>query len=350
MSAFSNIPLGSVIPVFFDSFAGATGASITITGLAITDIEIFKGTSMTQRASDAGYVLLDTDGIDLDGITGIQGFSIDTGDNTDAGFYAAGSFYNVVVSAITVDSQTVNFVAHRFRLVAAEGTAGTPVADATRWNNLATVALPLIPTTAGRTLDVSATGEAGVDWANVGSPTTSLALTGTTIAVTQKVDVETIKTNPVANGGTFTFPTNATGASTTNITAGTITTTTNVTTVNGLAANVITAAATAADFSTEVNTSVLAILGTPAGASMSADIAAIEAQTDDIGAAGAGLTALASAADLATVAGYLDTEIAAIKAQTDKLTFDASNYVLVDLRRIRDIALVGDGSGTPFNV
>ena len=41
-------------------------------------------------------------------------------------------------------------------------------------------------------------------------------------------------------------------ASTTNITAGTITTAANVTTVNGLAANVITAAATAADFGTEI--------------------------------------------------------------------------------------------------
>jgi hypothetical protein len=42
-------------------------------------------------------------------------------------------------------------------------------------------------------------------------------------------------------------------------------------------------------------------LGAPAGASVSADIAAIEAQTDDIGAAGAGLTALASATELAKV-------------------------------------------------
>jgi phage baseplate assembly protein W len=99
-------------------------------------------------------------------------------------------------------------------------------------------------------------------------------------------------------------------------------------------------------------------LGAPAGASVSADIAAIEAQTDDIGAAGAGLTAIpwnaawdaevqsevadalgvydpptnaemeartivaasyATAANLATVAGYLDTEIAAILATTAKL-------------------------------
>jgi hypothetical protein len=39
-----------------------------------------------------------------------------------------------------------------------------------------------------------------------------------------KVDVDTIKTNPVVNGGTITFPTTATLASTTNISAGTITT------------------------------------------------------------------------------------------------------------------------------
>lgn len=37
----------------------------------------------------------------------------------------------------------------------------------------------VMPTTAGRTLDVSAGGEAGVDWANVGSPTTTLNLSGT---------------------------------------------------------------------------------------------------------------------------------------------------------------------------
>jgi len=137
-------------------------------------------------------------------------------------------------------------------VISTPATAGILDVNAKNWNNLTTVALPLVPTVAGRTLDVSTTGEAGIDWANVGSPTTALALTGTTIASTQKVDIETIKTNPVVNAGTVTFPTTATLASTTNITAGTITTATNVTTVNGLAANVITAAATAADFGTEV--------------------------------------------------------------------------------------------------
>ena len=70
----------------------------------------------------------------------------------------------------------------------------------------------LRPTTADRTLDVSSGGEAGVDWANVGSPSTSVSLSSTTV-------------------GTVT----------------TTTTATNVTTVNGLASGVITATSIAAD-------------------------------------------------------------------------------------------------------
>lgn len=203
-----NMPASSVLYIPFATYAGATGASVTMTGLAVTDIEIYKNGSVTQRASDAGYVLLDTDGIDFDAITGIHGFSIDLADNTDAGFYAVGSFYWIVVSAVTVDAQTVNFIAATFRIVAAEAISGKPKVDvdgwlgtaastptvagvpnvnAKTWNDLVTVALPLIPTTAGRTLDVSATGEGGLDWANVGSPTTAVNLSGTNIKTDQIV-------------------------------------------------------------------------------------------------------------------------------------------------------------------
>lgn len=55
------------------------------------------------------------------------------------------------------------------------------------------------------------------------------------------------------------------------------------------------------------------------GADLDAQLDAILADTAEIGAAGAGLTALASASNLATVAGYLDTEIAVIMAVTNKL-------------------------------
>jgi hypothetical protein len=43
------------------------------------------------------------------------------------------------------------------------------------------------PTTSGRSLDVSATGEAGIDWANIGSPTTAVNLSATNIDVDQVV-------------------------------------------------------------------------------------------------------------------------------------------------------------------
>jgi len=152
-----DFPTGKTIYVPFHTF-NSSGASVTITGLAVTDIEVYRNGSATQRASDAGYALLDTDGIDFDALTGIHGFSIDTSDNTDAGFYAAGYDYWVVVSAITVDAQTVSFVAAIFSIDNRQ---------------------LLRPTVASRTLDVSAGGEAGVDWANVGSPTTTLNLSGT---------------------------------------------------------------------------------------------------------------------------------------------------------------------------
>src|SRR3990167_7490778 len=125
------VPAGDVLPVLFDSFDGGTGASITMTGLAVTDIEIYKDGGVTQRASDAGYTLLDTDGIDFDGITGIHGFSIDLSDNTDAGFYAVGPWYHVVVSSVTVDAATINFIACAFRILdATRGMAGTALPDA----------------------------------------------------------------------------------------------------------------------------------------------------------------------------------------------------------------------------
>ena len=99
----------------FDSF-DSSGASVTLTGLAVTDIEVYKNGGTTQRASDSGYSLLDTDGIDFDSLTGIHGFSIDLADNTTAGFWEAGADYRVVVSSVTIDGQTVSFTAATFRI------------------------------------------------------------------------------------------------------------------------------------------------------------------------------------------------------------------------------------------
>lgn len=145
MIHFGDVPANSVLPIPFASYGKTNGESITLTGIAVTDVEIYKGTSVTQRASDNGIVLIDTDGIDIDTITGIHGFSIDLSDNSDASFYVAGSFYYVIVSAVTIDSQTVNFVAATFRIVAAESIAGTPKTDVAAWLGTAAAA----PTVAG---------------------------------------------------------------------------------------------------------------------------------------------------------------------------------------------------------
>jgi hypothetical protein len=97
-------------------------------GLAVTDVEVYKDGSVTQRSSDAGYTLLDTDGIDFDGVTGIHGLSISLADNTDAGFWTAGSHYRVVISSVTINTQTVTFTAATFRIGYPAATINTTIA------------------------------------------------------------------------------------------------------------------------------------------------------------------------------------------------------------------------------
>lgn len=212
MSYVGDFRLGDTFDVKFCTVT-TTGAP---TALSSGTVVAYPGNSTTEVT--AGITL----SADFDGRTGLNNVRVVA---TSGNGYATATNYQLVLSVGTVGGTSV---------------VGYVVAEFSIENRSA-----VMPTTAARTLDVSASGEAGVDWSNVGSPTTTLDLSNTTIKSTQKVDVDTIKTNPVVNGGTITFPTTATLASTTNITAGTVTTATNVTTVNGLAANVITAAAIA---------------------------------------------------------------------------------------------------------
>lgn len=81
------------------------------------------------------------------------------------------------------------------------GVAGTPDVNVKLWNALTTVALPVVPTVAGRSLDISAGGEAGVDWANVGTPGSTVNLSATT---TNLVNTLTTYTgNTVQTGDAF---------------------------------------------------------------------------------------------------------------------------------------------------
>lgn len=103
--------------VYFNTFSSDDpSVSVTMTGLLTSDIEIYKNGSATTRSSDSGYTLLDTDGIDFASHTGVHGFSIDLSDNTDAGFFAAGAEYLVVVDAITVDGGTLSVAVATFSI------------------------------------------------------------------------------------------------------------------------------------------------------------------------------------------------------------------------------------------
>ena len=115
MKDFGIVQPGSTLYIEFDSF-GADGESLTLTGLAVTDVEVYKNGGTTQRSSDNGYTLLDTDGIDFDAVTGIHGLSISLADNSDAGFWAAGAHYRVVIASVTINTQTVSFTAATFRI------------------------------------------------------------------------------------------------------------------------------------------------------------------------------------------------------------------------------------------
>ena len=139
----------STVYIFWDTFNYAMEPA-TLTGLAVTGIEIYKNGGMTQRASDNGYTLLDTDGIDIDGTTGCHGVSIALNDNSDVGFYARGNDYLVMVNAITIDNIATRFCATTFSIENRAGrngvgdyqvtltindTGGSPVSGISVWVN-----------------------------------------------------------------------------------------------------------------------------------------------------------------------------------------------------------------------
>lgn len=141
----------------FTTYRPSTGAPFTLAGTPA--LSVYKDGSTTQ--STAGITLT----VDFDGVAGLHHLAIDT--SADGTFYSAGSHFEVVITTGTVDSVSV---------------VGSCVASFTLRKDSA-----LKPTVAARTLDVSATGEAGLDWANIGSPTTAVNLSATNIDVDQVV-------------------------------------------------------------------------------------------------------------------------------------------------------------------
>lgn len=150
---------GDTVYAKFTSRA-STGAPATLSGSPA--VSVYKNNSTTQSTSGVALT------VDFDAVTGLNHVSIDT--STDSGFYTNGAQFHVVITAGAVSgTSVVGEVVSEFQLEVT----------------------PLRPTVSGRTLDVSASGEAGIDWANVGSPTTTVVLSSTTIKTATDIETDT---------------------------------------------------------------------------------------------------------------------------------------------------------------
>lgn len=165
VSFFGDYDMTETVYIPFNTFSSDDpSASVTITDLAAADVEIHKDGGTTQRSSDAGVTV----SIDFDSVTGNHMVSIDLSDNSDAGFYSAGSTYQVRMEGTTIDGATVN-----------------------AWIGAFSIGRTLRPTVDGRTLDVTANGGAGIDWGNVENPTTAVDLSATDIHLCDTVTTNT---------------------------------------------------------------------------------------------------------------------------------------------------------------
>jgi hypothetical protein len=259
MAHLGDYDASTVIYGKFTTFRPSTGAAYTLGGTPA--ISVYKDGSTTQ--STTGVTLT----ADFDSVTGLNHFAIDT--SADGTFYAAGSFFDIIITTGTVDSVSV---------------VGAKVGSFTIRKNSA-----LKPTVAGRALDVSSGGEAGVDWANVGSPTTTVNLSGTTVKTATDVETDTADIQSRLPAALVSGRIDAS--------------------VGAMASNTLTAAALASDAVAEIQSGLSTL--DAAGVRTAVGLATANLDTQ--------IGTLATASNLAVVAGYLDTEIAAIKAKTDNL-------------------------------
>ncbi len=198
----------------------------------------------------------------------------------------------------------------------------------------------LQPTTAGRTLDVSAGGEAGIDWANIGSPTTAVNLSATNIDVDQVV---------ASVSGAVASVTGAVGSVTGNV-GGNVTGSVGSVATGGItaasfAADAITAAKVAADVGTEIGTAVWATAARTLTANTNLNDLSAAGVRAAVGLASANLdtqiATLATATALDTVDNLIDT----VKVKTDSLTFTTAGMVDAAIKRVGDTTLAAAGTG-----
>lgn len=161
-------------------------------------------------------------------------------------------------------------------------------------------------------------GHAGVDWSVINAPTTTVALSGTTVGT-----ITTYTGNTVQTGDSF-ARIGATGSGLTSLSS--------QSSVDDLPTNGELATALAA-----ADDAVLAAIAALNNLSAAQVNAECDAAISD--------AALATAANLATV----DTVVDAIKVKTDQLIFTKVGELDVNLQSINGATVTGDGNATPWD-
>ena len=310
------------LDVKFTSRSFTTGAPTQLAGSPT--VAAYPGNSTTEIT--AGITL----SVDFDGRTGLNNVRVVA---TSGNGYATATNYFLVLTAGTVGGvSVVGEVVGAFSIEARSA---------------------LMPTTAGRLLDVSAGGEAGLDWANIGSPTTVQTLSATTIDVDQVV--ASVSGNVTGSVGSMA----ANGIAATSIATGAITNTkfaAGAVDAAALAANAIsdtkiaTGAFTAAKFAAgafdavwTVTTRELTAFSTALAlnvwhvlesAIVTASTIGLKLKTN----VDAVLSTRSSQASVDAIGTAVDTEVAAIKAKTDQLTFTTANKVDATIQAAGDLA------------
>ena len=313
MSYHGDFALESTFDIKFTTVS-TTGAPTTLAGTPV--VSAYPGNSTTELT--AGITLT----VDFDARTGMHNVRVVA---TAANGYATATNYALVITTGTVGgTSVVGYVVGSFSVEARSA---------------------LRPTTTGRTLDVSTGGEAGVDWANVGSPTTTVGLSGTTISTSQAIASVSGAVGSVT--GAVGSVTGAVGSVTGNV-GGNVTGSVGSVATGGIVAGSFAAGAIdatafaqgAADkaWSTAARTLTAATnitstggttvpqtgdsfarLGAPAGLSVSADVAAVKSDTG------------------------------AIKAKTDSLTFTVAGQVDANTKSVNSVTVTGAGTaGDPW--
>lgn len=197
ISYYGDFPANATVYIPFNTFdSNDPTASVTVTDLANTDVHIHKDGGTTQRNNSAGITM----SLNFDSITGNHLLAIDTSDTTVADFWQAGHEYQVRIEGATVDAGTINAWVGAFSIERSGGalallksaTYGLAqlVRSTTPANTLSVDANHLVAVPSSQKVDVetiktqAVTCSAGVTvLASVGTAATSTAQTGDSYAI-----------------------------------------------------------------------------------------------------------------------------------------------------------------------